>query len=287
MTDDGDVYKMNRDVSAAVSGFDELAEDYDRTRPVCPPVLFDDLVALAALSAGDRVLEIGCGTGQATFPLAARGLAVTAIELGANLAAIARRRLSRFAAVAVVTSSFEGWQPASEPHGATVRARDFEFDARPFAAVAAFNSLHWIDPELRYAKPAALLAPGGAMVVGGCHWALPENAEPFWREVQADYQAVGYEGSPPPPPEAIEPWHFPVEAAPFFAETAARRYPFQVVYSAEEYQAILATQSGTRLLGEERRAEFLTRVRARLALWPRLTATFVGYLTVGRRIAGA
>jgi 2-polyprenyl-3-methyl-5-hydroxy-6-metoxy-1,4-benzoquinol methylase len=32
--------------------------------------------------AGDRVIEIGCGTGQATVPLAQRGLGVTAIELG-------------------------------------------------------------------------------------------------------------------------------------------------------------------------------------------------------------
>src|SRR3981081_4133381 len=74
--------------------FNEAAEDYDRTRPVCPPELFDDLVALTGLLAGDEVLEIGSGTGQATVPLARRGLAVTAIEVGAALAAIARRRLT-------------------------------------------------------------------------------------------------------------------------------------------------------------------------------------------------
>ena len=51
--------------------------------------------------------------------------------------------------------------------------------------------------------------------------------------------------------------------------------------------AILATQSGTVLLGAERRTEFLGRVRARLTRWPHLTATFVGYLTVGRRVADA
>jgi len=58
--------------------FDRAAEDYQRTRPVCPPQLFDDLIDLAGLEAGDRVLEIGCGTGQATVPLAERGLAITA-----------------------------------------------------------------------------------------------------------------------------------------------------------------------------------------------------------------
>ena len=89
--------------------FDRAAEDYQRTRPVCPPQLFDDLIDVAGLGAGDRVLEIGCGTGQATVPLAERGLAVTAVELGAGLAAIARRRLAGFPAAEVVTSAFEDW----------------------------------------------------------------------------------------------------------------------------------------------------------------------------------
>ena len=70
-----------------------------------------------------------------------------------------------------------------------------------------------------------------------------------------------------------------------FEEVASLRYPFQVRYSAEDYLANLATQSGTHALGEVRRADFLARVRHRLdALGrPPLTATFVGRLTVGRR----
>jgi protein-L-isoaspartate O-methyltransferase len=66
------------------AGFDNAAEDYQRTRSVCPPELFDDLIDRAGLRAGNRVIEIGCGTGQATVPLAQRGLAVTTGELGAT-----------------------------------------------------------------------------------------------------------------------------------------------------------------------------------------------------------
>jgi hypothetical protein len=49
--------------------------------------------------------------------------------------------------------------------------------------------------------------------------------------------------------------------------------------------ANLATQSNARALGEAGRAEFLARVRRRLESLgrPPLTATFVGYLIVGRR----
>jgi SAM-dependent methyltransferase len=252
------------------SGFDQLAEDFQRTRPVCPPQLFDDLMQLAALKAGDRVIEIGCGTGQATVPLAERGLAVTAVELGPQLAAIARRRLVGFPAAEVVTSSFEDWQPP-----------DTLFDA-----VVAVSSLHWIAPQIRFSKPCTLLRSRGAMAVAGCLWAQPADAGRFWTEVQSDYRAVGYEGDPPPPSEQISPWRFPHESERFFQEVASLRYPFEVVYPAEDYLAILATQSSTRALGETRSAEFLARVRQRLESfgWPQLTATFVGYLTVGQRM---
>jgi protein-L-isoaspartate O-methyltransferase len=72
-------------------GFDDDAEAYQRTRPVCPPELFDDLMRLAGLAADDRIVEIAPGTGQATVPLAERGLAITAIELGASLADVGGR----------------------------------------------------------------------------------------------------------------------------------------------------------------------------------------------------
>ena len=59
----------------------------------------------------------------------------------------------------------------------------------------------------------------------------------------------------------------------------------RVLHRAEDYLADLATQSSTRALGEARSADFPARVRRRLESlgWPRLTATFVGYLIVGRR----
>ena len=49
---------------APPAGVDADAEAYQRTRPVGPPRMFDDLVRLARLSPGDHVVEIGCGTGR-------------------------------------------------------------------------------------------------------------------------------------------------------------------------------------------------------------------------------
>ena len=76
------------------STFDEVAELYEQARPGYPQPLADDLVELAGAGPGTSVLEIGCGTGQLTRLLAPRVGSVLCVELGAALAAVARRTLA-------------------------------------------------------------------------------------------------------------------------------------------------------------------------------------------------
>src|SRR5260370_14013313 len=116
--------------------FDQDAELYDKARPDYPERIFDDLFAIGDLANDAAVLKLGCGTGQATRHFACRGCRVVCVELGENLAAIARRNLASFSHVEVVTSAFESWEP-----------RESRFDMM-FAA----SSWHWLDPEVRSAK---------------------------------------------------------------------------------------------------------------------------------------
>ena len=50
--------------------FNEVPELYDRVRPAYPDELFADLVAITGMNERSLVLEVGCGTGQATRSLA-------------------------------------------------------------------------------------------------------------------------------------------------------------------------------------------------------------------------
>ncbi len=156
---------------AARATFDGDADAYDRVRPVAPAPVFDELVQLARLAPGSSVVEIGPGTGQATRLLAERGLRVVAVELGANLAARARTNLANFSDVEVVNSSFEAWDAGS---------------AR-FDSVLSCNAFHWVDPDVRFAKSATMLAPGGHLVVLATPWVIPADADRFWWDVQDDY----------------------------------------------------------------------------------------------------
>ncbi len=129
--------------------FERVAEEYDRHRPTYPDELLDHVCDLAALGVGDRVLEIGCGTGQLTRKLLARGLRVLAIEPGDRLIAIARRNLQDIGDVKFVNARLE----------------DASLPRECFQAVFSASAMHWIDPDLGWHKAAEILVPGGTLAL--------------------------------------------------------------------------------------------------------------------------
>jgi ubiquinone/menaquinone biosynthesis C-methylase UbiE len=129
--------------------FDEIAAEYDRIRPAYPDELVDQACQVAGIGPGDQVLEIGCGSGQLTRSLLARGLHVTALEPGPNLMALARQNLEGAGAVEFMNARFED---ASCPHG-------------HFRAVFSASALHWVDPTLSWRKIADVLVPGGTLAL--------------------------------------------------------------------------------------------------------------------------
>jgi SAM-dependent methyltransferase len=251
--------------------FDEAAELYERARPTYPDDVFDDLVSLAGLQEGARLVEIGCGTGQATLPLAERGFEIVCVELGEQLAALARRKLAGFPRVEVITAPFEAWKPS--------RA---EFDA-----VVAFTAFHWIDPGVRYEESARLLREGGALAVVTTKHVLPDGGDRFFAEVQEDYRAVTPEddNSAPPRPDEVSDISSEIEASGCFADVAVRRYLWDVTYSSDQYIDVLDTYSGHRALDDARRQLLYERIHRRIEARPeqRVRKTYLAVLHVARR----
>src|SRR5262245_51620911 len=213
--------------------FDEVPDLYDRARPGYPAGLYDDLISLAGLGEGGCVLEIGCGTGQATRALAERGLDLVCIELGAGLAAVARRNLEQYSRVRVVHGDFETWEP----------------DDADFDAVVAFTAFHWIDPSVRYARSAQLLRDRGSLAVVATQHVTTRGGDPFWNEVQEDYDALvpSPDNRPPPFPEEVtDPVGTEMESSGWFRQIEVRRHLFDVTYNADQYVAVLDTYSSNR-----------------------------------------
>ncbi len=58
---------MPEDRERLAATFDSAAALYHQARPGYPAGLYDELVHLARLQPGDRLLEVGCATGTATM----------------------------------------------------------------------------------------------------------------------------------------------------------------------------------------------------------------------------
>jgi SAM-dependent methyltransferase len=256
--------------------FEEVADLYDLARPNYPPEVFDDLAALARLPSAARIVEIGCGTGQATLPLAKRGYDLTCVELGEQLANVARRKLIDFPNVEVVNANFETWRPT--------RAG--------FDAAVAFTSLHWIAPEARYAKTASILREQGVLAVVSTRHVLPLDGDDFFIDVQEDYEAVvpddpktkaGAGG--PPSPDAVSDLADEIGDSKHFRNVAAKRYLWNVTYTADEYLAVLNTYSGHRALDSATRERLLSRIRLRIDTRPgrQVRKTYLALLNLAER----
>jgi SAM-dependent methyltransferase len=129
--------------------FDEVAVEYDRSRPGYPQELIEQACAFAGLGRGDLVLEVGCGSGQLTRDLLAAGLEVVAVEPGGQLLSLAAQNLADIGEVTFVNARFE----------------DAQLPARRFRAVFAASSFHWVEPDVGWSKIAEVLAPGGTVAL--------------------------------------------------------------------------------------------------------------------------
>ncbi len=141
-----------------------------------------DLVELLAPQAGERILDVGCGTGQLTGEIAAAGALVTGIDSSEAMLEEARRNApgARFELHDVRRLPFRG-----------------EFDAVFSNAV-----LHWVqDAEEAAASLARALKPGGRLVLemGG-----RGNVRLLLAASDRALRELGVEE-----PERYHPWFFP------------------------------------------------------------------------------
>ena len=107
------------------TAFDAVAAEYDRRRPTYPDELVDRVCRVSAVGDRDRVLELGCGSGQLTRSLVARGLRVTAVEPGKQLISLAEQNLQGAGRTEFVNARFEDVQLPDGQFRAVLRRRRF------------------------------------------------------------------------------------------------------------------------------------------------------------------
>jgi SAM-dependent methyltransferase len=219
--------------------FDEVLEIYDRSRPEYPDAAFVDLFAYlreGGSSARPRVLEIGPGTGQATRALLAHGAEVTAVEIGARLAAFLRAKFDGEPRLDVIHAPFE--EAAALPRSS-------------FDMVFAATSWHWLDPAVRAHKAVELLVAHGTLATLSTVQIRSDADRGYFErtfEVYRRYRPDEVHNTAPAEGE-VE----PLEAEEFrasglLADVDVHRYRWDQRYSTGQYEALVRSYSNTQTM---------------------------------------
>ena len=155
--------------------FAGTAATYDRYRLAYPDRLIARLAGLAGLTAGDAVLDLGCGTGMLATAFARAGMAVTAMDPEAEM--LDRARANAQSAGVAVTFQQGG-------------SGDLDAAMGSFRLVTMGRSFHWMDRAATLALLDRIVTPqGGVALFHDAHPPVEENA---WFkslcEVQARYR---------------------------------------------------------------------------------------------------
>jgi SAM-dependent methyltransferase len=227
--------------------FDTVAELYDELRPGYPEALADDVLSIAGVTSEGRILEIGAGSGQATRLFASRGYSVTSIELGANMAALARENLKAFPNTEILNLNFEDWP----------------VEIGAFDVVISGSAFHWIPPEIGYAKCALALKQGGHLALfwngdpkptGGVYDALQSAYERWAPEMTNRTQSNHPHGRHEDRVEAFT-------ASGCFGAPVCREYAWSRTLTSEDYARLCCTYSDHIALPDEQRADLCKGIR--------------------------
>jgi ubiquinone/menaquinone biosynthesis C-methylase UbiE len=228
--------------------FNEIANEYDKYRPPYPEKLFRDILEFAELKSNNEILEIGCGTGQATSGFVNLGYSnITAIELGENLAELTRQKFRNKQGVKIINSQFETWNHENEQFNLAISGTAFHF-VQP--------------PEFGYRKVFDLLRDQGTI---GFFWTVhvPSYIEPYneIREIYRKYAPQLDDSQNPSLEQIIEDRSKLTLMDGLFKDLKVKQYTWDHHFTASEYIALLNTNSRHRLVPEDVRNELFGGIR--------------------------
>ena len=233
--------------------YDQAAARYDRARPAYPEALFDDIQSFATLDENARILEVGCGSGQATLSLARRRWKIDCIELSERLVELACDKLARFPHVRIANGDYD----------------EMELPAAAYDLLVAATAFHWLDPATRFHKAQSALKPGGCIALFWHRPAMSELSRDCLEALQSAYRdhapSLAAQWQPPPPPDQMpDEFSAPIAESGCFQPALVKRYAYNLSYSADAYIDLLGTFSDHLALQPAARESLLAAIKERI-----------------------
>ena len=206
--------------------FGRTASDYGRHRAGFPDSFYDRLRPFGIGLEGQRLVDLGTGTGTLARGFAARGCRVVGVDLSASMLAEARRQC--------------------EPLGADIRfvaarAESTGLPADAFDVVAAGQCWHWFDRVAAAREVARLLTESGRLVIGHFDWIplegnVVEATERLIERHNPEWKLGGGMG--------LYPWWLRTLSETGFREMETFSYDVDVAYTPEDWRGRIRASAG-------------------------------------------
>jgi len=204
--------------------FDEVVADYAEARPGYPPELLNDIIRMTGIDKDSKILEIGCGTGQATQLFIENGFDVTAVELGKKLAAYTQNRFKDYKRFKVINLPFEEFRSEEK-----------------YKLIFAASAFHWIDPQQGFPLIHSLLEKDGWLALFWNSKAEKEQTGELAKAINGIYDQYYTD------PDQVKLSHAErekqIRECGLFGEVIAKLYPYTRIYTSGQYVQLLKTYS--------------------------------------------
>jgi ubiquinone/menaquinone biosynthesis C-methylase UbiE len=242
-------------VPTSAGGFNDLAEAYDRYRTGYADDVYDAL-AEYGVTAGMRVIDLGCGTGLAVAALAARACAVVGVDVSEPMLARARARVP---AATFVRAS----------------AEELPFEAASFDAATSAQAFHWFDQPRALAEIARVVRPGGVVAIWWKGLMRGDTTRMLRVEVARELGLT-------PPDDILSAPFEAFERAPFL-DRRLRVIPWFIRTTAREFLGYERSRAIARIAFGDRHEAYFERLAQRFGdLEHELTLSYVHTLYLGR-----
>jgi ubiquinone/menaquinone biosynthesis C-methylase UbiE len=217
-----------------------------------------DTIAAAGIDTGRTILDLACGTGNSTEPLAVRGCIVTGLDLAQERLAVAQERLPNLRFV----------------HG---RAEELPFDDDSFDGAVCAQAFHHFDQPKAMAQLIRVVRPGGSIAIW---WAMLSSTD----RVRAAREVASLRAGRSPIPDSLKGGFKAFFAAPL-AERRMRVLRHVVFTTVDQWMVYERSRRRAAEHYGERYEQYLTLLENELHSSygnGEMQATFIQYLYIGR-----
>ncbi len=225
--------------------FNDVAKLYDKVRPGYPGKLIKEVLLHASVPEGGKILEVGCGTGQLTVPLAAQGYEISAIDRGPDMVRIANQKCKAYPQTQVFNSTFEDWKdlPAS------------------YDLLTSAQAFHWFDQSYGIRRADELLKPTGSIAL---IWNVQRRSRDtdFWHATNPIYKKYDQASTAGHKPLewSIDKYINALKISELFSNPIEFIVEWNKVYSHDEYLMLLNTYSDHLALPDPQKNSFFSEI---------------------------